>query len=108
MNPDRFEGNWRELKGKIKEKWGKLTDDDLMRIDGKYDRFLGALQKQYGYKKEQAEEEFNRWNWGNTKSSENFNAREPRNQMDRNKDKMNRNEGNARDENDQNKKRKAG
>ncbi|MBP9841865.1 MAG: CsbD family protein [Simkaniaceae bacterium] len=61
MNQDKFEGRWKELQGKIKEKWGKLTDDDMMRINGKYEQFLGALQKRYGYEKERAEKEFNSW-----------------------------------------------
>lgn len=64
MNKDQFEGKWRELKGKAKEKWGKLTDNDLRQIDGKYDQFLGFIQKHYGYSRERAEQEFNNWNWG--------------------------------------------
>ena len=64
MNKDMFEGKWKELKGGIKEKWGKLTDDDIMRINGKYEQLLGTLQKRYGYEKDQAEKEINSWNWG--------------------------------------------
>ena len=56
MNKEQFKGNWNQLKGKIKEKFGKLTDDDLTRIDGKLDQFVGVLQKKYGYNKEKAEE----------------------------------------------------
>ena len=70
MNQDEFEGKWKEVKGKVKEKWGKLTDNDLMEVDGKYDQFLGALQKRYGYAKEQAEKDFDSWNWGENKKSE--------------------------------------
>jgi uncharacterized protein YjbJ (UPF0337 family) len=70
MNKDTFEGKWKEVKGKIKEKWGKLTDDDITRINGKYDQFLGALQKRYGYHKEQAEKEFNSWNWDDREDPE--------------------------------------
>lgn len=61
MNRDIFSGQWNEVKGKIKEKWGKLTDDDLTQIEGKRDRFLGVLQKRYGYAKDQAEKELKAW-----------------------------------------------
>lgn len=57
MNKDIFEGKWHEYKGQIKEKWGKLTDDDLKQIDGKRETFLGKLQSRYGYEEEKAEEE---------------------------------------------------
>lgn len=65
MNREQFEGNWHLLKGKIKEKWGKLTDDDITRINGKYEQFVGTLQKKYGYSREQAERESNTWNHEN-------------------------------------------
>lgn len=61
MNKDQFEGQWTQFKGKMKEKWGKLTDDDMTRINGKYDQFIGILQKRYGYAKEKAEEELRNW-----------------------------------------------
>jgi len=57
MNTDRMSGNWKQLKGKIKEKWGKLTDDDLRVIEGKQDQLAGKLQERYGYAKEQARKE---------------------------------------------------
>jgi uncharacterized protein YjbJ (UPF0337 family) len=57
MNTDWMEGNWNIAKGKVKEKWGKLTDDDLDVIKGKRDQLIGALQKRYGYAREQAERE---------------------------------------------------
>ena len=57
MNTDWMEGNWNIAKGKVKEKWGKLTDDDLDVIRGKRDQLIGALQKRYGYAREQAERE---------------------------------------------------
>jgi uncharacterized protein YjbJ (UPF0337 family) len=63
MNRDQFEGNWHILKGKIKEKWGKLTDDDITKINGKYEQFIGKLQKKYGYTREQAERESNSWKY---------------------------------------------
>lgn len=57
MNKDLFEGKWHEYKGKIKEKWGKLTDNDLTQIDGKRETLLGKLQTSYGYAKDKAETE---------------------------------------------------
>ncbi len=54
MNTDTMAGSWKQLKGKIKEKWGKLTDDDLKVIEGKQDQLAGILEKRYGYAKEQA------------------------------------------------------
>jgi uncharacterized protein YjbJ (UPF0337 family) len=57
MNWDQVQGNWKELKGKIRTKWAKFTDDDLEQIAGKKDALLGRLQQHYGYKKEHAERE---------------------------------------------------
>ena len=57
MNQDRFEGNWKQLKGKVKEKWGKLTDQDLTTIEGKRDQLIGKIQERYGIAKEEAERE---------------------------------------------------
>lgn len=67
MNRDEFEGNWRQLKGKLKEKWGKFTEDDITRMNGKYDQFLGSLQKKYGYSKEKAEQELKNWKYESKK-----------------------------------------
>lgn len=58
MTQDIFKGKWKELKGKLKQKWGDLTDDDITRIEGKKDELIGTLQKKYGYNKEKAEQEF--------------------------------------------------
>jgi uncharacterized protein YjbJ (UPF0337 family) len=55
MNKDIFEGKWEEVKGKIKQAWGKLTDNDLKVIEGSHDEIFGTLQKHYGYTKDQAE-----------------------------------------------------
>jgi uncharacterized protein YjbJ (UPF0337 family) len=57
MNWDQVKGNWKQFTGKVKEKWGKLTDDDLTEAAGHRDQFLGLLQKRYGYAKERAEKE---------------------------------------------------
>ena len=52
---DVLQGQWRQLRGKIKEHWGNLTDDDLDRANGRYDQLVGALQERYGYSKADAE-----------------------------------------------------
>jgi uncharacterized protein YjbJ (UPF0337 family) len=57
MNWDTIKGNWKQITGKVKQKWGKLTDDDLTTIAGKRDELAGILQKKYGYGKDQAEQE---------------------------------------------------
>ena len=57
MNWDTVEGNWKELKGKVRSKWAKLTDDDLENIAGKKDVLLGRLQQHYGFKKDEAEKQ---------------------------------------------------
>jgi uncharacterized protein YjbJ (UPF0337 family) len=57
MNWDQIEGNWKEFMGGVKERWGKLTDDELTAIGGKRDRLAGALQKKYGLAKDAVEDE---------------------------------------------------
>lgn len=57
MNVKILEGNWKQFSGKVKEKWGKLTDNDLMAGEGQVDQLVGAIQKEYGISKEQAEQE---------------------------------------------------
>ncbi len=61
MNSEHMEGMWNQIKGSIKEKWGKLTDDDLTMIAGKRDQFIGKLQERYGTAKEQAEKDIDAW-----------------------------------------------
>ena len=61
MNRDRWEGNWKEFKGKVREKWGQLTDDDLDEINGRREQLVGKLQKRYGYEKDRAEREIREW-----------------------------------------------
>jgi uncharacterized protein YjbJ (UPF0337 family) len=60
MNEDIFQGKWKEMRGQVKEWWGKLTDDDLERVGGKADQFIGLLQQKYGYTRQRAEKEINR------------------------------------------------
>ena len=57
MNWDTIKGDWKQLRGKIKEQWGDLTDDDLDRIEGKRDQLLGAVQKRYGVARDAAEKQ---------------------------------------------------
>lgn len=57
MNWDQIQGQWKQLTGKVKAKWGKLTDDDLTTISGKRDELAGILQTRYGVAKDQAEKE---------------------------------------------------
>ena len=61
MNQTMLKGKWNELKGNVKEQWGKLTDDDLTRAEGNYEQLVGAIQQRYGYEKEQAEREVDQW-----------------------------------------------
>lgn len=57
MNEDRIEGNWMQFKGKVKEQWGQLTDDDLDVIAGKRDQLLGRIQARHGLAKDEAEKQ---------------------------------------------------
>lgn len=68
MNQDQVEGNWKQFKGKIKEQWGKLTDDDLDVIAGKKDQLIGRIQERQGLAKEEAEKQFNEWRKANPDS----------------------------------------
>jgi uncharacterized protein YjbJ (UPF0337 family) len=57
MNWDRIEGNWKQLTGKVRETWGRLTDDELERIAGRRDKLAGSLQNSYGIAKDEAEKQ---------------------------------------------------
>lgn len=61
MNWDMIMGDWTKFQGKIKEQWGKLTDDELTQIDGNRDQMVGAIQKKYGIAKEEAERQMKQW-----------------------------------------------
>lgn len=61
MNSDQFEGKWKQLKGSVKQQWGKLTDDDVTRMTGKKDELIGKLQERYGITREQALKEADDW-----------------------------------------------
>jgi uncharacterized protein YjbJ (UPF0337 family) len=55
MNWDIVKGQWKQIRGQVKEKWGQLTDDDLDRIEGRRDQLVGAVQKRYGIARNEAE-----------------------------------------------------
>jgi uncharacterized protein YjbJ (UPF0337 family) len=61
MNKDTIEGNWKQLKGKVKERWGKLTDDDFDVIAGKRDQLLGRIQERHGISRDEAEKQVKEW-----------------------------------------------
>jgi len=64
MNWDRIEGNWKQFTGKVKEQWGKLTDDDIDVIAGKRDQLVGKIQESYGIGKDEAEQQVDTWGSG--------------------------------------------
>ncbi len=57
MNADQFEGKWKQFKGQVREKWGKLTDDDIHVIAGRREELVGKIQERYGIAKEKATKE---------------------------------------------------
>lgn len=59
MNKDVLEGKWKTAKGKLKQKWAKLTDQDIEQVQGHTDELRGRLQERYGYSKDQADKEIN-------------------------------------------------
>jgi uncharacterized protein YjbJ (UPF0337 family) len=61
MNWDRIAGNWKQAKGKVKEQWGKLTDDELDQVAGQRDQLVGKIQNSYGIGKDEAEKQLSDW-----------------------------------------------
>jgi uncharacterized protein YjbJ (UPF0337 family) len=61
MNDDTLKGQWTQIKGRVREQWGKLTDDDITRIEGKSEQLVGRLQERYGWAKEDAQREVDNW-----------------------------------------------
>lgn len=61
MNADTLRGKWNQIKGKAKQKWGKLTDDDLDRVEGSRDELVGIIQERYGKSRDAAEKEVDTW-----------------------------------------------
>jgi uncharacterized protein YjbJ (UPF0337 family) len=62
MNEDRMEGKWKQMKGALKSRWGKLTDDDLDVIEGQKDQLVGKVQERYGIAKDEAQKQVDEWN----------------------------------------------
>jgi uncharacterized protein YjbJ (UPF0337 family) len=60
MNNAEFQGKWKQARGQAKVWWGKLTDDDLEKVGGHVDKFVGVMQEKYGYSRDKAEQEFNK------------------------------------------------
>lgn len=61
MNKDIIKGNWREIKGKVQQKWGQITNDEVDKMQGNYEELSGAIQKKYGYQKDKAEQEIDQF-----------------------------------------------
>jgi uncharacterized protein YjbJ (UPF0337 family) len=62
MNSDQMQGKWKQIKGSVKERWGKLTDDDIDVINGKHDQLVGKIQEKYGIAREAAQKQVDEWN----------------------------------------------
>ena len=60
-NRDTFKGQWMQLKGKVREQWGKLTDDEIDQMQGNAEMVIGKIQERYGRSREEAEREFDQW-----------------------------------------------
>src|SRR5262245_62550863 len=61
MNWDRIEGNWKQLRGKVQQQWGNLTNDDLTTIEGRRVELVGKIQERYGIAKDEAEKQVDNW-----------------------------------------------
>ncbi len=61
MNEAILRGKWNQMKGTVKEQWGKLTDDDVTQTEGNYDQLVGKIQERYGYSRERAQREVDDW-----------------------------------------------
>ena len=57
MNEDILKGKWRQIKGEVKSRWGKLTDDDMDRVEGDAEKLIGKVQERYGYQRDEAKRE---------------------------------------------------
>ncbi|WP_029032484.1 CsbD family protein [Salinarimonas rosea] len=64
MNSEQFRGNWNQIKGRAKQQWGKLTDDDLTRVEGHRDELVGRIQERYGIAKDEADRQVSDWERG--------------------------------------------
>jgi uncharacterized protein YjbJ (UPF0337 family) len=62
MNEQQLKGKWNQVKGEVKERWGRLTDDDLMEVEGNYDKLIGKIQERHGESEEKIKEWMNNLN----------------------------------------------
>jgi uncharacterized protein YjbJ (UPF0337 family) len=61
MNWDRIQGNWQQFKGRLRESWGDLTDDDIARIEGNQEQLVGRIQERYGIARDEAQAQVDEW-----------------------------------------------
>ncbi|BBI66065.1 MULTISPECIES: CsbD family protein [unclassified Psychrobacter] len=61
MNKNTLKGEWKQIKGSVKQKWGELTDDDLDQVEGSRDKLVGRIQERYGHAQDHAEREVDDW-----------------------------------------------
>jgi uncharacterized protein YjbJ (UPF0337 family) len=62
MNSDQMKGKWKQMKGSVKERWGKLTDDDIDVINGQQEQLVGKIQERYGIARDAAQKQVEEWN----------------------------------------------
>jgi uncharacterized protein YjbJ (UPF0337 family) len=72
MNADTLQGQWTQLKGRVREQWGKLTDDDLDQIQGRSEQLIGRIQERYGVARDEAERQLDNWLPANRSTSRDF------------------------------------
>jgi uncharacterized protein YjbJ (UPF0337 family) len=70
MNSDQMQGKWKQMKGAVKERWGKLTDDDLDAINGQSEQLIGKIQERYGVAREAAQKQVDEWNAAESRRTE--------------------------------------
>jgi uncharacterized protein YjbJ (UPF0337 family) len=70
MNSDQMQGKWKQMKGAVKERWGKLTDDDLEVINGQSEQLIGKIQERYGVAREAAQKQVDEWNAAESRQAE--------------------------------------
>jgi uncharacterized protein YjbJ (UPF0337 family) len=70
MNTEQLKGKWKQVKGSVKERWGKLTDDDIDVIDGQHDQLIGKVQERYGIAREVAQKQVEDWNAAASRDAE--------------------------------------
>lgn len=70
MNWDQVEGKWKQVKGEVKTRWGKLTDDDLQTIGGQKEKLIGSIQERYGIQKDEAQRQVDEWHRSLDKQNE--------------------------------------